>query len=138
MQVQSIQANQTTNNCRKPCFKAQFKQDAKGLFNTLWANATKDTGLELEIEKLAKKPNHSLELIDSHDIGVKNNCYYKVLNLFNGKVKEYNTAKYSLTNHYSLYSLIRQINEDEKLFDDDKNGKSDIFRLLTGQEKPKK
>ena len=138
MQVQSIRANQTTNNCRKPCFKAYFKQDAKGLFNTLWANAAKDTGLELEIKKLAKKPNHSLELIDLHDTGVKNHCYYTVLNLFNGKVKEYNTAKYSCSNYFSLYSLIRQINEDEKLFDDDKNGKSDIFRLLTGQEKPKK
>ena len=42
MKVQSIQTNQTTNNCRKPNFKMRMLNDPRCHYIRLWSNETKD------------------------------------------------------------------------------------------------
>ena len=143
MQVQSIQANQTTNNCRKPCFKAHFVNDVNGNFRHLWETSNKDKVLEQKIEAFASKyKEHALEII-----GVKDGSayvgsgwdrqqvfgrYYKLFNHFNGKFFEYFVN--SLDNA-RLFNLLNNIEKDDRIFTNDYTAKP--YRYLTGQEEPR-
>lgn len=139
MQVQSIQ---TTNNCRRPCFKAYFVNDAAGNFRKLWTTAIIDKNLEQKIESFASRHmKHGLEIIGAHDrfgyvgSGLDKDYVpgtdYTLFNHYNGQISEYFIASISSE---KLSSLLDNIDKDEKLFGSDFTAKP--YRYLTGQEKP--
>ncbi len=139
MQVQSIQ---TTNNCRKPCFKAYFVNDAAGNFRNLWITARVDKKLEQKIESFASKyKKHGLEIIGvnnrtgyvgtGHDRAPVPGTDYMLFNHYNGQTSEYFIASLATER---LAFLLDNINKDEKLFRDDYTAKP--YRYLTGREEP--
>ncbi len=137
MQVQSIQ---TTNNCRKPCFKAQFVNDPQGYFRTMWSKATKNNALKDEIKKFASKNTHNIEIIGVKDgwndvgSGLDKSrvfgSFYKLFNHYNGKFSEYFVSS---SDNARLFNLLNLINKDHNIFNDDYA--SDSYRYLTGQAK---
>ena len=139
MQVQSIQ---TTNNCRKPCFKAHFVNDVAGNFRKLWENAYIDKKLDLKIESFASKHlGHSLEITgirdgyskvnSGHDAATVFGSFYSVFNHFTGKFTEYFVNG---SDRARLFNLLSSIENDKAIFENDSTAK--IYRYLTGQDKP--
>ena len=132
MQVQSIQ---TTNNCRKPCFKAYFVNDAKGIFNNLWIKSEKTPEILQKMNDFANvKPDHALEILSS----IHSNYYYtyEIINHFTGKYSEINIERINLlpkSKHLCL--LIDKLSKDRGFFQEATFSK--VYRTLTGQEKPK-
>lgn len=140
MQVQSIQ---TTNNCRKPCFKAYFVNDVNGNFRHLWKTATKDNYLEQMIKIFANKhTNHGLEITgvrdgfskvnSGHDAATVFGTFYDVFNHFTGKYTEYFINR---NNREKLFNLLSCIEKDKEIFKNDSSAGS--YRYLTGQENPR-
>ena len=140
MQVQSIQ---TTDNCRKPCFKAYLVNDAAGNFRNLWETANKGTYLDQKIKGFANLlPNHGLEITkvrdgysrvnSGHDAATVFGNFYKVFNHFTGKFAEYFV---SCLDSQKLFNLLGRIENDRELFKNDPATKS--YRYLTGQENPR-
>ena len=139
MRVQSIQ---TTNDCRKPCFKAHFVNDAAGNFRKLWETASIDKNLDLKIESFASKHlGHSLEITgvrdgyskvnSGHDAATVFGSFYGVFNHFTGKFAEYFVNGYACE---CLFNLLSSIENDKGIFEDDSTAK--IYQYLTGQAKP--
>jgi len=129
MQVQSIQ---TTNDCRKPCFKARFVNDSKNILARIWNSSIMTNKLENDIDIFVKKhPEHSLEII-SADGAKFSLVYYTILNQYTGKVCQYLCEDIPIKDTLSF--LLEKINKDEDLFEN--NQKSKSYRILTGQEKP--
>jgi len=135
MQVQSIQANQTTNNCRKPCFKAYFVNDAKGYFNNLWYHSPKTAEAKAEISAFTNNhKNHKLEIVniekDNEDY-----LYYHIFNHHTGKFTVYNKRKNESITEV-LYKILKKLNgKEEDFFEDYKHyNMSSAYRALTGQD----
>lgn len=123
MQVQSIQ---TTSNCRKPCFKAYFINDAKGKFRDICKHAEQTQELKDQIAELASNhKQHKLEIDYYVDY------YYRIFNHYTMKYKVIEFPE-NQRNSGILYSILKRINEDKSFFEDDSFSKS--YRLLTGQE----
>lgn len=143
MHVQSIQANQTTNNCRKPCFKAQFVYDNAGYFRRLWEDARKDTALKQKIDEfVCKHENHKLEITGKRDGWSRINSntldeetvpgtFYDIFNRYTGKFTQYFAAG---PNRNNLFNLLCRIENDEGIFEN--NFITEAYQSLTGQEKP--
>lgn len=129
MQVQSIQ---TTNNCRKHCFKAYFVNDSKGIFNRLWENSSKTPEVRDQIKLLTSKKNHPLEIVSVEKCPDAD--FYKILNRFTGK----HTGCYVMDSiKTALYSILKCVNNDEGFFEEyNFDELSKLYRCLTGQEKP--
>ena len=134
MQVQSIQ---TTNDCRKPCFKAYFANDVKGTFNNLWYHSEKTSRVRAEMYALTRHhENHILEIMDV----VKDSddyLHYHIFNHHTGKYTVYNKAP-NVCIAEVFCNILKKLNDNEKdFFEDYKHDNiSAAYRALTGQEKP--
>ena len=131
MKVQSIQ---TTNNCRKPCFKAYFVNDAKGYFNNLWYHSEKTSSVRAEMFALIRHhENHKLEIMDVEK-DADNYLHYHIFNHHTGKYTVYNKApKVCIAEVFR--NILKNLNDNEKdFFEDYKHDDiSMAYRALTGQ-----
>ena len=136
----NVQAIQTTNNCRKPCFKAQFEYDNAGYFRRLWEAARKDDALIQKMNEFAHEhEGHKLEITgirdgwsrvnrDSLDEETVSGTFYSIFNRYTGKFTQYFSAG---PDRQKLYNLLCRIEKDEGIFEN--NFITEAYQSLTGQ-----
>ena len=120
MQIQPIQTNQTTNNCRKPNFKMRMLNDPRGHYIRLWSNETKDEYFKNTLKQfLDKQKNHVLEIINVYESREANNLHrlgtnYDVINHTTGK-----SGTIFVFMKPQLSNLFKGIMKNEELFETD-------------------
>lgn len=126
MQVQRIQS---TDSCRKPCFKAKFVNDVNGNFRRLWTAADKKENiLKSWVRDFDGLPNHRLEILNIREPKLKNAWYaYDIFNHNTGKTKTF----YSdfISEKSKLLQLLVGIGTDKEFFVEDEA--TALYKKLT-------
>jgi len=109
MQVQAIEANQTTNNCRKPCFKAKFIEDYNGYIHTACNKANVTKNLKKNIKTFSELfPQTQLEILDVLKNEITSGYMYYIYNHATGKA-QYMGLQYDIKHKNALDKLLSKL-----------------------------